>query len=417
MRGPPTSPTCRKCGVFVTILRLFPGQLVCTFLLMSEGISGPSGDQDGAGSHDGTKPGDRPDASDSQFDQELQALLSGDALEARFQELSAEERERHARKTQKQQKKAKKERHKTRRRRALRRTAWGLAAVVLAGAGTFAYLRFGHLLSGPGGPNDTQTVKHGALPSMTFASATPPGQSALPPADPFQGTPADKWANGAAGITVPSAEPIGRYSAAQVAAAYQTTKKLLIAAALDNQTLNGGAPTAFADLLTQQQRTYFVSHLNKVGASKHGPLSSRTMVVSFAPGTTKLIGSVIKVHGTMSAHSTTDSHGQPVLEVDLNYRVAYAVQPPKAPSDWMRVVGSFVGPVQFGEWAEANTPFEPWWEFSPGTAGGRCAMKDGFVHPDYPGGPGDTTPRKGHIVNPYDLGDKPGVGCHETTGT
>lgn len=94
-----------------------------------------------------------------------------------------------------------------------------------------------------------------AVKSAASAQASPseiPSHDTLtgPPADPYAGTPADQWANGAAGIVLPAARPIGGFTTAQVESAHQTTRKLLIAADLDKTTLLGGAPTAFADLLT-----------------------------------------------------------------------------------------------------------------------------------------------------------------------
>lgn len=45
-----------------------------------------------------------------------------------------------------------------------------------------------------------------------------------PPADPFSGTPADRWGDGATGIVLPSARPVGGYTAAQVESAYEKTR-------------------------------------------------------------------------------------------------------------------------------------------------------------------------------------------------
>ena len=114
------------------------------------------------------------------------------------------------------------------------------------------------------------------------------------PRDPFAGTPANSWANGAAGIVITAAKPVGQFTAAQVEAAYQTSRKLLIAGDLNRPTLLGGPPTAFADLLTSQQRAKFLGGLNKKGAEGGNPLSTRRWVMSFAPGSTQLIGGVIK---------------------------------------------------------------------------------------------------------------------------
>jgi hypothetical protein len=126
-----------------------------------------------------------------------------------------------------------------------RAVGWSVAVVVIAGAALFAW----HHQSGLGGPDDTQVVTNGAVPQASMLSPTTQPLSG-PPADPFTGTPADHWADGAAGITMPAAAPRGPYSASEVAAAYATTRRLLIAQNLDHTTLLGGAPTAFADVLT-----------------------------------------------------------------------------------------------------------------------------------------------------------------------
>ncbi|MGH3172162.1 MAG: hypothetical protein ACRDN0_40690, partial [Trebonia sp.] len=364
--------------------------------------------------------------------------VEGSAGQARFREPSAREREKLAKasraqrardekrleelrkETAKQARKVNKRASRDQReargqRRRHRQPLWGIAAVILFGAIVFAYSRFVHSpASSAGGPNDTKVVTNGAVPPTTAASATPPVSPLTesgPPSDPFQNTPADKWPNGSAGIVVPAAKPVGGYSASQVEYAYETTKKLLTAAALNKQTLLGGAPTAFADLLTTQEHASFVGDLDKIGVDK----SSRGYVMSFAPGTTKLIGSAIKVHGSMEARAATDK-GDPVLDVDVNYLVTYAVEPPHAPADWMRVVAHFDGPVEFGSWAQATTSFTPWWEPAIFVAGERCSSRDGFVHPDYTTGPADSVRPSGHPIDPYSSKEPP-KGCTATTGT
>lgn len=265
-----------------------------------------------------------------------------------------------------------------------------------------------------------------AVKSAASAQASPseiPSYQTLtgPPADPFAGTPADHWANGAAGIVLPAARPIGRFTAAQVKSAYQTTRKMLIAADLDKQTQLGGAPTAFADLLTNSDRTWFLDGLNLKGTDKSGaPLSTRTYVVSFAPGSTQLIGSVIKVHGTMHAQAATD-HGSPVLVVHVDYLFTYAAEPPYHPEDWMRLVSDAAWIVSFGDWQGAATPFEP--SFSTdgggGVAGNSCGNKDGFVHPDWPSKreAEPSASASGTPVNPYALAQPRSATCQNTTGT
>jgi hypothetical protein len=374
-------------------------------------------------------------AADDEIERQLRALVDEVTAESRFKEPSADERQKLAGKAQKQSaktaKKTRKQDRKQQRKTWGRRRShkalwsWTVAIIILAGAGTFAYSKAGHALtkaitgaSGTGGPDDTQLVTNGATPTPSTSPPISPLTDSGPPADPFTGTAADKWANGEAGIVSPKAEPIGDYSADQVEEAYETTKKLLVAAALDKQTLDGDAPSDFADLLTQEERTQFVDGLDKVALDKnHEPESTRQWVAQFAPGTTKIIGSVIKVHGTMKAVSATNK-GEPMLRVNVDYIFTYAVEPPNAPADWMRIVAQFQGPVDFGDWAESDSPFEPWWNADPSVAGERCGVADGFIHPDYVTGPQDSVTPSGAPIDPYSLATIPADnGCGSTTGT
>ena len=67
--------------------------------------------------------------------------------------------------------------------------------------------------------NDTAPVRSGPVPQLT---------SSGPPANPFAGSPAQGYADAAAGIVVPAAHPVGKFSTAQVAAAYAKTRQLLV---------------------------------------------------------------------------------------------------------------------------------------------------------------------------------------------
>ncbi len=358
-----------------------------------------------------------PPPGENEIDRRLRELTEEISGKARIREPSAAERAKTA-KTAKTRP--------VKRRRSGRAVGWSVTAVVLAGAALFAWHQESQ--SGLGSPNDTQVVTNGPVPrtsapptSASAASSPSPSTGLLagPPADPFAGTPADHWADGAAGITLPSAVSHGPFTASEVAAAYATTRKLLTAQNLDRTTLLGGSPTAFADVLTAQQRTQFIAGLDKIGLSKQGyALSTRGWVASFAPGTTTLIGTVIKVQGTMSARSATDK-GSTVLDISVNYRFVYAVEPPHAPADWMRIVGQVSGYVEFNDWQDPGGSIQPWDVSAfPAEAGARCGMTDGYAHPDYPGGPPLKVQPSGAPVNPYSMNNPPVTGvCESTTGT
>jgi hypothetical protein len=353
------------------------------------------------------EPGDA-GSQDDEIDRRLRELTS-EISAARIREPSAAERTRAA---------AKREKRPPRRRRGGLFTTWVIVIAVLAAGGAVTWY---HFRSSPSALNDTQPVRNGPVPSSSVSAvSSSPYVAAGPPADPFSGTPADHWADGAAGIVVPSARSHGEFTAAQVQAAYQETRKILIASNLSWPTLRGGAPSAFAGLLTSQQRSYFISGLDKIGLDKQGfPLSTRDLVMSFAPHTTSFVTTVVKVHGSMSAGETVFS-GKTALRVQVDYLFAYAVEPPGHPDDWMRIVAQDYGDVYFAQWDDPGGSLEPWVYFGIAPAGGQCGMSDGYVHPAYPNGARSKVQPSGSTLNPYSTAPPPTSStyvCHPTTGT
>lgn len=288
----------------------------------------------------------------------------------------------------------------------LRQLVTVVVLVILLGAAGYGLSRF------------TQHHHFGSLAPVT--SAPKPGGLPSPTvAEPFLGTPAQPWADGAAGIVVPQAQTAGGYSAAQVTAAYETAKQMLVAANLDRQTLAGGAPDAFASMLTPQQRTQFTTGLGKTGLDSQGDENStRAWVTSFAPGT-RLVGNVIKVHGIMGA-ATSMNNGTPVLQIHADYLFVYPVERPGRPESLMRVVQRQIVDVDFGTYTDPGGALQPWWQIvGGGPAGARCDINDGFVHPQFPDSSPDKVKPKGTPINPYSLSTpaQSTKGCHATTGT
>jgi hypothetical protein len=336
---------------------------------------------------------------EDEIDRKLRELTEEPTGGARLKEPSAAERAKRAARDRKQ---AKRNQRRQRRQAGTGRLKlWGIVVVIVAVAGSIVWLRFFNSPSGG-------------------ASAVQLGGGGSAPADPFAGTQAASWADGESGIVIPSAKPVGSFTAVQVKGAYETTRKLLIAANLDKQTLAGGAPTAFAGLLTKQQRDEFLAGLNKIGVNKGGyPLSTRKWVASFAPGSAELVGSVIKVHGVMSAQTARKAGGV-VLAIQVNYVFAYVVEPPGNPSDWMRTLDHQYGSVDFAQWDDLGGPLEPWDQTIIGNAGIKCGTDDGYIHPDYPSERSSGVTQSGPAVNPYSSATAvPGGSavCGRTAGT
>ena len=289
--------------------------------------------------------------------------------------------------------------------RAVRRRRWRfgqlagalLAVTALLVAGGLVWLRFGHTAVAPANRPVTDTALGSILgtiaPGDLFAGAT---------ADPFLGTPANGWADGAPGIVAPPAQPVGGFTAAQVAAAYATTGELVAASSLDMQTLLGGPPAALERLLTARQRATFTAGLGARGLGKDGrPLSTRSWVASFAPGTAELDGSVIKVSGTMNAMALTEP-GRNVLRVEVSYAFVYAVEPPGNPTDWTRVVTRQYGSVDFARWDGAHGTLEPMDKTVVDPLSGvACGPADGYIHPAYPSDGSAAARQSRLVIRPY----------------
>ena len=307
--------------------------------------------------------------------------------------------------------------------RAVRRRTWRggrlaaalLAVVLLLVGGGLVWLRFGHTTGSSDGSASVPDVALGSIlgtiaPGDLFAGAS---------ADPFLGTAANGWADGASGIVLPPAGPVGGFTAAQVAAAYATTGELVVAASLNPQTLLGGPPAALERLLTAGQRATFKAGLGAHGPGKDGrPLSTRSWVASFAPGTAELDGRVIKVSGAMNAMAVTES-GRNVLRVEVSYAFVYAVEPPNNTTDWIRVVTRQSGSVDFARWDDPRGALEPWDKTVVDPLSGvACAPADGYLHPAYPSGGSTAAEQSRLAIRPYSqtLPAASGV-CASTTGS
>ncbi|MFI9590651.1 hypothetical protein [Nonomuraea sp. NPDC052265] len=214
---------------------------------------------------------------------------------------------------------------------------------------------------------------------------------------PFAGSPAERYADGAAGFVMPEAKALGGLSKADVAKGLKRTRALLAAALLDRETLLGGRPKAFAGLLEPDQRELFYEAL---GGKNY---DSRDLVNSFAPGSAEPVGDVIKVNGTarLGTFREDDLHG---VKVEVNYLVVYAVRRPGEPSTTMRLVSHLTGEVQLYR-SEGRTAAYVEWGMSHTPA--RCGTKDGFVHPVYEDDPPGSVAPSGPATDPYDLEERP----------
>ncbi|WP_433376746.1 hypothetical protein [Streptosporangium sp. CA-115845] len=292
------------------------------------------------------------------------------------------------------------------RRRRRRRWAAVAVAVLVAAAGGFVVYR----------PETVEQVRAAVLADFGIDPSTEPtaGRSAEPTpvesakVSPFDGSPAQKYANGAKGLVMPEARAIGGLSRKEVSAALRHARKLLTASNLDRKVLLGGRPNALIRLLDPEQRTPFVKDLRRPG--RKGGYESRRWVTSLAPKSAELVSETFKVHGRTRL-TTFEENGLGGVRIKVNYLFVYAIQRPGRPDTLIRLVAHNTGRLDV--WREGGR-LRFWvgqWN-GGGTAPARCDIDDGFVHPFYPDSPPDRKLKvDGPAVDPYSLEEETPEGC------
>ncbi|GGS99966.1 hypothetical protein GCM10010156_67560 [Planobispora rosea] len=341
--------------------------------------------------------------------------MSDDDIDRRFNELAAQidagERKRMTRAAR--QAWAAQPRNRRRRRR---RIAAAVTAVAVAAAGGVVAYR-PDLLEG------VATAFSGRLPGEMIAAEGPVPEETTPvdvepvKVSPFEGSPAIDYPDGIKGLAMPPAKAVGGLSAKDVATALKRTGDLLKASNLDRRILFKAGHKPFSKLLHPQIREWFLKNLDRRKPGKDG-FNTRYWLTSFAPRTAEPVTDVIKVRGRTKV-SSFKSRGRTGARIEVNYLFVYAVQRPGQPYTAMRVVAHNRGRIEvYRENGELVLWIRDW--NNGGTAGARCDVDDGFIHPAYEDSPEDREAAEatGAPVDPYDLEDDPEEeGCRLTTGT
>lgn len=147
------------------------------------------------------------------------------------------------------------------------------------------------------------------MPAGIYATSS----ASAKPAGPFADTPAANWAQGEAGITLPTAGAIGAYSKQQVADSLAQVHKALIAGRLDRKMLVSHDPSAFLGLLSAASRRQI---------EKWFPDNFPNVATQIAPGAT-LAEQEPRVNGRATYRVATDTNGNGYLEIITNYVWAY----------------------------------------------------------------------------------------------
>ncbi|MFK0202277.1 hypothetical protein [Streptomyces lavendulae] len=249
-------------------------------------------------------------------------------------------------------------------------------------------------------PLPAESVRPTAAPEAVY-----PDQPTLE--EPFRGSPALRWAEGAAAIEVPGATAVAGWSQEQVADALAKAKAFLVAANLDPATLRGERPEAALALLDPRQPEVperLERALAQPGA-EDGPV---TLFTRFDPAEVRPVGGVVKVRGSMRAEAgdpgellvvTDYTFVHPMTKGDrsvqrtiVRRQITFAVLDP---SRWRATEGKLQLRRYDSEWSNV-----------------QCEAARGFLHPDFADGTPRGTRPSGAVTDPYDRsGDVHSEGC------
>ncbi|MFG2984188.1 hypothetical protein ACGFYQ_23535 [Streptomyces sp. NPDC048258] len=219
--------------------------------------------------------------------------------------------------------------------------------------------------------------------------------------EPFRGSPAAQWADGAAGIELPEATAVGGLSAEKVAAALGKAKEFLIAANLDPATLRGGRPEAALAVLDPKDP----ETVERLDASLAKPGKDQDPLNAFTrydPAELKLVGDVVKVRGRMWVEPGKEPGQAKVL---ADYTFVYPLVKAKEGADQVErtivrreMTFSIVDPRKW----EA-TAGRLWLDaYRVDLANSACEVYDGYVHPAFDADPVTGTRPSGTPEDPYD---------------
>ena len=305
-----------------------------------------------------------------------------------------------------------------------RRRLWGFLGVTVAIAVAVVAVR-PSLLPGdpfgtgtPFGTGEQDAVAESPLAAETAAPIAPPASTdpEVPTLDrPFAGSPALRWADGAAGVVLPEARAIGSLSKGQVELALRQTRKLLVDANLAPATLRGERPATALGLIEPQQ-TELIDLLNtslRKPDKDHDPL---LMFSRFDPDEVRSAGDVVKTRGRM----TFEAGEQASVVVHADYTFVYPlVRAEKGSTEVARTIVRRVLDIELTDPAK--------YRVIPGKiavvrydqeiGNSACDVYDGYLHPQFDSDAPTGTQPTGPGVDPYDRSDTPDPDRAEGCGT
>ncbi|MFD5323889.1 hypothetical protein [Streptomyces sp. NPDC127092] len=226
------------------------------------------------------------------------------------------------------------------------------------------------------------------LGAETERPSAAPSQEAFPDLptlrEPFKGSPALRWADGAAGIELPAAKATGWMSKAQVADALKKSKEFLVAANLDPAVIKGGKPAAALALVDPKQPDV-LADLEKSLTAPTEENDPTSLFSRFDPKDVRQAGTVVKTRGRMTVEAGRGEDAGAVL-IRADYTFVYPLVKSAPGSDEVTrtivrrtVVFGLSDPEEF----EVTKGRLAIWEWNANVGNSACDRNDGFLHPQF----------------------------------
>ncbi|MFB7371717.1 hypothetical protein ACFC0D_17925 [Streptomyces sp. NPDC056222] len=244
------------------------------------------------------------------------------------------------------------------------------------------------------------------LAAETARPTEAPPEGALPDRptrkEPFRGSPALRWADGAAGIELPPAKAVGGLSKAQVAQGLDTARRFLVAANLDPATLRGQRPTAAIELLEPRQNDVrgIVDRALTRPDEKHNPL---WLFSRFDPAEVRVVGDVVKTRGR-TTFVAGERQGEVLIHADYTFVYPLVKTRPGFDEVARTVVRRQMTFALYDPSRILATPGKLHVLRMDEFAGNDDCTRDGtgFLHPEFSEDLAAKPPRTGPEVDPYD---------------
>ncbi|MEV5952846.1 hypothetical protein AB0M11_03520 [Streptomyces sp. NPDC051987] len=292
-------------------------------------------------------------------------------------------------------------------RAARRRRIWAVVGVPLAIAAAVVAMRPSLIPGDPFGSSGGTDTATTLLPDETTTPTAPPSAVAPDtptPARPFAGSPALRWADGAAGIVLPKATALGAIPKDRVALALQQTRKLLVDANLNPDVVAGGRPVVALSVLDPRQPGVLdgLTTSLRSPSKTHDPLF---LFSRFDPKDVRPAGKVVKVRGRI-----TFAKGKfEGVAVHADYTFVYPVVRAGGSTEVTRTIVRRVIDVELPDPARYRvTPGRlTLLRYDEDAGNSSCGIKDGYLHPQFPsqartGTPTGSATPSGPPVDPYD---------------